>query len=323
MSVISDKVRTHDSLGRRFRDATHSTGKRVTLQEADLKWFKMIHRLGHQPGVNLFEETKDVRKNYTRALHRMRDLRHESNSVYGGRTLSYPLAQDATRRPDRNYTVYGLTAKAIELLKERGLYRENAPRTNHSQWKHDFFGASIATSIYFASMQAGCQFLYHDEIVDQLHTTTFEVSYFYSQTRYSALIRPDGFCGVRYPNGEERIFIREEDCGTERIASDNRGVKSHKHTALAYIALLADRDTKARFLPFNRVVVLNSFSHTTKMKSAMKVVEDVTGGKGTNFMLYKSWETFGDRFRPPAFEPRIFTEPWLRAAQAPFDISRV
>ena len=84
----------------------------------------------------------------------MRDLRHEEDSDYGGPTLLYPLQQERARRPDRNLNVYGVTKHAIEALKVSGRYREHAPTTNHNEWKHDFMGACVATSLYFGATRA-------------------------------------------------------------------------------------------------------------------------------------------------------------------------
>jgi hypothetical protein len=69
------------------------------------------------PIIRIYEHQYAYRRDKQRALHRMRDLRHEKDSDYGGPTLFYPLQQERTRRPDRNLNVYGITRHAIEALK--------------------------------------------------------------------------------------------------------------------------------------------------------------------------------------------------------------
>jgi hypothetical protein len=254
--------RTHDSLGRRLRDVALSTGKHITREDADLVWFEAIHRLGHQTSAALYELTKHLRRDKQRALHRMRDLRHERDSDYGGPTLFYPLQQERTRRPDRNLNVYGITKYAIDALKTSGRYRDHTPTTNHNEWKHDFIGACVATSLFFGAREhpERYEFIFEDEIVFRLGgIREFRVAYPYTTkggataTR-DALLRPDGFNGIRYlPRGEERIFVREEDCSTERNDSDDLSAKSHKHNILQYAAFLSDGDTRRRLFGSARV----------------------------------------------------------------------
>jgi hypothetical protein len=261
----------------------------------------------------------------------MRDLRHEEDSDYGGPTLLYPLQQERARRPDRNLNVYGVTKHAIEALKVSGRYREHAPTTNHNEWKHDFMGACVATSLYFGAREhpERYEFIFEDEIVSRLGgVREFGITYPFTAragttaTRH-AVLRPDGFNGIRYlPTGEERIFIREEDCGTERNDSDDRSVKSHKHNLLQYAAFVGDGDNRRRLFGNARVAMLTTFSNPTKMRNVMKLLLELTEGRGSNFMLFQSWSTFGDRFRPPAPRLDLFTGPWERAGpHAPFYIN--
>jgi hypothetical protein len=261
----------------------------------------------------------------------MRDLRHERDSDYGGPTLLYPLQQERARRPDRNLNVYGITKHAIGTLKVSGRYQEHAPTTNHNEWKHDFMGACVATSLYFGAREhpERYEFIFEDEIVSRLGgVREFPVIYPYTArdgttASRDAILRPDGFNGIRYlPTGEERIFIREEDCGTERIDSDDRSVKSHKHNILQYAAFLGNTDNRRSLFGNARVAVLTTFSSPIKMRNVIKLVLELSEGRGSNFMLYQSWPTFGDRFRPPAPRLDLFTDPWERAGpHAPFYIN--
>jgi hypothetical protein len=255
----------------------------------------------------------------------MRDLRHEKDSDYGGPTLFYPIQQERTRRPDRNLNVYGITKHGLDALKASCRYREHTPSTNHNEWKHDFMGACVATSLYLGARKhpEGYEFIFEDEVVARLGgMREFRVTYPYTARDGSiatreAILRPDGFNGIRYlPTGEERIFLREEDCGTERNDSDDRSVKSHKHNILQYAAFFQSGERR-RFFGEIRVVVLSAFSSLTKMRNVMNLVLELSGGRGSNFMLYRSWPEFGDRFRPPAPRLDLFTGPWERAGPHP------
>ena len=183
-------------------------------------------------------------------------------------------------------------------------------------------GACVATSLYLGAREhpERYQFLFEDEIVSRLGgVREFRVTYSYTTRNGTtatreAVLRPDGFNGIRYlPTGEERIFIREEDCRTVRNESEDLDVKSHKHNILQYAAFLSSGDTRRRYFGDARVVVLNTFSNLMKMRNVMNLLLELSEGRGSNFMLYRCWPAFDDRFRPPPPCLELFTDPWERA----------
>ena len=167
--------------------------------------------------------------------------------------------------------------------------------------------------LHVARIRIDFEFLFEDEIATRLAgNKTFSVRYAYaakngtSQTR-EAVIRPDGIIGIRYlPTGEERILIREEDCKTERNESDDPKVKSHKNSILQYSALIGNRENRQKYFGTARAVVLSTFSSEAKKRNVMELVLKLSGGKGANFLLYRAWPAFGDRFRPPVPDRRLF-----------------
>jgi hypothetical protein len=189
-------------------------------------------------------------------------------------------------------------------------------------------GACVATSLYFGAREhpERYEFIFEDEIVSRLGgVREFRVTYPYpardgTPAGREAVLRPDGLNGIRYlPTGEERVFIREEDCRTIRTESDDLAVKSHKHNILQYAAFLGSGDNRRKYFGDSRVVVLSTFSNPTKMRNVMNLLLELSGGRGSNFMLYRSWPAFDDRFRPPTPCLELFTGPWERAGpHAPF-----
>ena len=139
--------------------------------------------------------------------------------------------------------------------------------------------------------------------------------------RTGAKLRPDGFFALSYPDGTKRTFLVEADCDTEPDRSDNLQRKSHKHNILSYNAFLSDGNLRREHFGDARVGVLNVFSVARAMNSAMDVHQEEIGGKGS-YMLYKSWETFGDFFRPPPPRPDLFTDAWKRVGQPEAFISQ-
>ena len=50
---------THDSLGRRLRTRSVSSGKKLFLTERDYEWFEVLHRHGPLPTSYIHAFTKD------------------------------------------------------------------------------------------------------------------------------------------------------------------------------------------------------------------------------------------------------------------------
>jgi hypothetical protein len=111
-----------------------------------------------------------------------------------------------------------------------------------------------------------------------------------------------------------RIFLKEENCGTEPYRSDNTERKSYKHSILQYHAFLSDGGLRRKYFGDAKIGVLNTFTSQTAMRSAMDVHQEELGSKGT-YMLYNVWDAFGDFFRPPAPRPELFYDPWQRVGQ--------
>jgi hypothetical protein len=53
----------------------------------------------------------------------------------------------------------------------------------------------------------------------------------------------------------------------------------------------------------------------------MQVHNEEIGEQG-KYMLYQSWETFGDFFRPPPPRPDLFINSWKRVEQPPAFVSK-
>jgi hypothetical protein len=314
----------------RHRHKTPIGTEHVTRQPSDLLIIEALHRLGHQTTRALFQLVHALYKSYLAFQHRVELLRQRENTDYGGPLLFAPSQQLRAIRPDSNHLVLGITPGSERLLKNAGLWREHHPKTKNKEWKHDFMRATIISSVAIAAKANGCAFTYPDEVLaDMDGRLSFDVPpYQYRlekhkeiRTKEDAVLRPDGFFALTYENGVKRIFLVEADCDTEPDRSDNTERKSHKHNILAYHALLSDGDLRRKHFGEARVGVLNVFSVECAMKTAMQVHKEEIGEKG-KYMLYQSWETFGDFFRPPPPRPDLFINSWKRVEQPPAFVSK-
>lgn len=316
----------------RPRHRTPQGRKPVTRQITDLSMLEVLHRLGPQTAQALFQLVSPLFTSYRAFLKRMEQLRQLEQTDYGGPLLFYPPQQcRGAITPERNHMVLDVTPRGERLLKNAAFWREHHPTTNGQEWKHDFMGGTITASIYLAIKQhpERYRFRFEDEVVAKIGCRAFPVpAYQYTTTngeekwRQQALIRPDGFFAIEYlPEKVTRIFLREENCGTEPYRSDNTERKSYKHSILAYHAFLSDGNLRRKYFGDARVAVLNTFTTQTAMRSAMEVHSELLGSEGS-YMLYNVWDAFGDFFRPPPPRPDLFHQPWQRVGQPPRLISR-
>jgi hypothetical protein len=302
----------------------------VTRQPSDLLIVEVLHRLGPQTVEALFQLLYPLYESKRAFLHRVELLRQLENTNYGGPLLFYPSQQLRAVQPERNNMVLDITARGERFLKSVGRFREHHPITNGKEWKHDLFSATVVSSILLPiKADTRYTFGYPDEVVAELGgRRSFPVpTYRYhtergeERVREGAIIRPDGLFSITYPDPARRILLVETDCHTEPYRTDNLQRKSHKHTILSYHALLAHGDIRRSYFGEAQIGVLNVFSHPRAMQSAMEVHEEMLGNKG-KFMLYQTWEAFGDFFRPPPPRPDLFLNSWKRVCQPPAFISK-
>ena len=109
-----------DALGRRTRLEPTTTGKSITLQPADLLWFRKLYEHGLLTSSFLLAYSQRLRLSQKRATERLTDLFNEDNTKHGGRYLERPPQQFRTIDSRYNQLVYDLRKPAIVALKEAG-----------------------------------------------------------------------------------------------------------------------------------------------------------------------------------------------------------
>jgi hypothetical protein len=72
-------VEGHDSLNRRLRYLSRSTGKHVARQPSDLSILEVLHRFGPQSTEALFELLHPLYTHKRSLLYRLAHLRNEEN----------------------------------------------------------------------------------------------------------------------------------------------------------------------------------------------------------------------------------------------------
>lgn len=309
----------HDALGRRPRDTRVSTGKRISIQPRDLVWFEMLHRHGALPFRYLHEFTTHIASYEKRAVDRATDLFHENETAHGGAYLERPYQQFATLDARYQNMVYDISPKAEDALRETGKWRDAAPHTSNSHWRHDFMLSCVTASIHLATIGTNYRFIFQDEILERAGTSlSFSVPYTLDRKRHEHPLHPDRIFGIQYPDGKARLFIVEADCSTEPMRSRNRR-KTVERCAHQYREFIGRGLYKDALKVSGGLLVIHLTTSEPRMRNMMDVVQEVSGG-ANSYSLFGYLPQFSRFFKPPQVLRNLFTDPWERVGEPPFSM---
>ena len=319
-----------DTQGRRNRRHPVSTGKRVTPQERDLLWFRMIHRHGPLSSAYLHAFSRPLRSSEKRAKDRLTDLFNEDRTPHGGPYLSRPPQQFRTLDSRYNDLVYDLAPAAKAALKQHGLWEERAA-PHRGPWLHGFMVSCITASIELATLaRDDLRFIPEAAILGrakaELRYPTSIIVDPRTGRRDTRDLIPDALFGLEYRRDGKRyyrFFVVEADRGTEPTASANFDRKSHLRGLLQYRDTIGKGKYKAHLGLTASLMVLAVTTAEAKRKKLVALTERLSGPAGNSYMLYRTCEAFGPVFKPPKPMPELLEGPWRRAGMADFYIDGV
>jgi hypothetical protein len=238
--VVSTAPVTHDATGRRKRLLATSTEKRVTLQDRDWLWLRMLHEHGPLASSFLLAFATDLRASEKRAKERLTDLFNEDNTAHGAPYLTRPPQQFHTLDSRYNQIVYDLAPAGRRALKERGVWRPE-PAPSSGPWLHRFMTSSITASIHISANESpDLTYIHQADILGRAQT---ELSYPVeirdpaTGSRQKKVLKPDALFGLQYEMQEGnryRFFVVEADRSTEPFRSKNFNRKSVLRGFLQY-----------------------------------------------------------------------------------------
>lgn len=325
MSTAPD---THDASGRRTRLQPISTGKRVTLQERDWLWLRMLHEHGPLASSFLLAFAAGLGASQKRARERLTDLFNEDNTAHDGPYLARPPQQFHTLDSRYNQIVYDLSAAGKRALEERGL-RQSEPRASAGPWVHRFMVSSITASIHLAA-NANTHLTYIPQ-ADILTRARAELSYPVEVVdpatgyRLTKALKADALFGLQYetPAGSRfRFYVVEADRSTEPFTSKNFNRKSVLRSFLQYREYIGAGRYKVHLALTAPLLVLTVCNDPKRSERICRLIADQVPG-GNAYMLFQTWPDFSAPFRPPAPNPALLHGNWARAGRPPFRIDRV
>ena len=194
--------------------------------------------------------------------------------------------------------VYDLTPSSEKALAELGV----TPTPHAGWWVHQFMTSHITSSIDLAS-----DFISHHEITDQLSVPIGEKN-----------LTPDAMFGIRYGKAR-RTFLLEADRATE-VTRSNARRKTKLENFKQYRKLIGQGLYKNHYGISSGLMLLYVTVSERHMYNLIDLLMELSGGKGNNYILFKTIPHFTRYFKPPKPQPELYTEPWKRAGHSDFYI---
>lgn len=265
----------------------------------DLEWLSFIHRHGGRlPTSYIHDATSSHLANALTTSRRLKYLFHEL------KLIDRPLQQVETLDPRKNELIHELSDKGLKLLKEEGLYRENAP-SPHGAFKHQVMLSCVSASLELNTLGTDLTFVpQHEVIQDALHMDV-----------EGDKVAPDLVVKL-VDEGKEVLLFVEVDRGTEPTDTNNMNRKSWRRSVQQYKKIIERGLYKDHYGVNCGALLLVITISPDKQQGILNVIRDEMP-KGCNYILLKNIPEFGSYFRPPKVLHLLNTE-WERYNNTPF-----
>lgn len=281
-------------------------------------------------------------KSHKRFVERLGDLYHEVGFV--NRPPQQWQAINARYMP----AVYELGEPGRQLLAEYDPASETwtgsarkPPRGSGRQFHHELMVCDILSSIEIGVRAVpDLRFIPWEEILasPKMPVATREsprpmsvkaaVTYQMPRSgkahRFDRPLVPDALFGLEYTSGVQkryRFFALEADRNTEPVTRGDLRQSSYLRKILQYREIAARSIYRSQWgLP--NLFVLNVTVNQRHEQNIMRLVDELTGGKGIPSLLFKTMPSLASLEKAPLPEPDMLTEVWHRAGQGDFLINR-
>jgi len=285
----------------------------------------MIHRHGPLSSSYLHAFSKHTHRSEKRALDRLTDLYHETETPHGGPYLDRPWQQFKTFDARYQDLVYDLTPAAETVLQEHGLWSDYAAAPS-GPWLHRYMVSSITASIELATLDdPSLSFIPQEKILARAKTTLRYPVPFTDPASSRAQTRdliPDALFGLDYKRSSGslyRFFVVEADRGTEPSRASKFNRKSHLRNLLQYREYIGGGLYKRHLGLTASLLVLNVTTSEQTQERIIRLAEEISD-RGISYQLFQTCECFGRFFKPPRPMLQLLNGPWLRAGELPFRI---
>jgi len=316
-----------------------ASGKRIELTERDLAIFRLLSRYRYLRSTHLHAFVGG--KSYKRFIERLGHLFHEGG--YLNRPQQQWQAINARYAP----AVYELGERGWDIVREQGLdqaplkSRKNGQRVIR-QYQHELMICDVVSAIEFGIRDnPNLRFIAWPEILQSPKMPVssrdcpnplampVSVSYACPQTknfyRSDKPLIPDAVFGIEYNSighKQYRFFALEADRNTEPVTRGNLEQSSYLRKILQYREIAARSLYKTQWgLP--NLLVLSVTVNDRHMQNLMQLVDELTAGKGSSYLLFKTMPSLSSLEKAPAAASDMLTGAWQRVGLGPFCIDRV
>ena len=309
-----------DTLGRRKRTRRQPSGRTIRPQPRDLLWFEKLHHHGPLPTSYLHAFSEHLARDRARTLKRLASLHHEAN------LLDRPAQQFDTLDARYNQLIYDLGPRSLQVLHDEGIYRHDAPLPS-GPWKHRVMVACITASVELATRGTNTRYIPQHEILGKLGVgLRIPITLRHPRTGRDEQhdLVPDALFGLEYRDGDRKSYIFylvEADRGTEPLKASSLARKSFLRSIQQYRTLIGGKLYKEHFGLNAGLLVLNVTSSAERLQNMVDLVAETSESGRNTYLLFQAVPVFGTYFKPPQPMPELFTAPWHRAGQPPFQLN--
>jgi hypothetical protein len=310
------------------RDPVTDDGRAVVVYptERDVEIFKLLVRYRYLPSDYIHAFVGGSMS----ALSRRLNFLSRKPNLFLARPHQQRETADANYRP----LVYELDERGSRVLKERGL--SFLPKSYHRNFTHELMVAQIMASFELGARErTNVRLITWPEILTNPNTPeaarqsptalSIPVRFTANGEQHSLHVNADA-----RPFGLERVIDGsrtylffpgiEADCGTEPLEASGFERSSIAKKFVAYIAIAEQGIYRSHF-GFPNFFVPFIAPTRVRMESMMKLLQRMTGGRGSMMFLFKTFPILSSVEKPPKAGGHMLTEPWSRTGFEPLSLT--
>lgn len=274
---------------------------KVSITDRDIAILLALHYHGGRLTTGrIYELTKHIFSNYEAMRTRLRHLK--------GHYIVRPFQQKNTLDPRKNELIHEINDAGEDLLKERGLFCENAPTRKRKdlEFFHEVMNSCLSADFCIESEDA--EFTYHPQAESDIKPT-FDLN--------GEEVTPDDYFYFHQPDKMLHLFL-ETDRGTEPIQSKSLKRKSITKMVQQYKKIIGQGVYKSHYKVGRGHGALLLIATTTvaRANSILKIISKEFPN-GCEYILVRAFPEFGQEFKPPK-ALHVLDRYWERAGKEPF-----
>lgn len=304
----------------RSRFIAAPTGRAYRVTNKDVEVLCLLQRYRYLPSTYIFALLGWVGHHHK---HLLTKLRHEAGLI------DCPNASWAAANARYRPAVYVLTQKGEALLKERGLYQPR--KKTGREFNHELMVCLVQASFELGAREHALKLITAADILNHANCPvqtrhlkdpwSIPVAFSFNGHKLEENVETDGeFFGLRNADGTALLFPGfEADRRTEPLEPEDYDRSSIKKKFIKIREVASQRLYAKRYgLPAVIVPVITI--NEAHKHSLMRVLENITEGRGSKLFIFKSMPNFAsfENFPPP--DGHMVTEPWERVGNEPFNI---